>query len=84
MYQDEMREVETVTDPLRKAGNRGTRAEDRIQNRVDEQSKRHFRRVAQVIGQLLRTDRYDVLVVGGHEYELGISSSSCRTSCAAG
>ena len=71
MYQDEMREVETVTDPLRKAGSTGTRAEDRIQNRVDEQSKRHFRRVAQVIDQLLRTDGYDVLVVGGHEYELG-------------
>ena len=71
MYQDEMREVETVTDPLRKAGNTGTRAEDRIQNRVDEQSKRHFRRVAQVIDQLLRADGYDVLVVGGHEYELG-------------
>ena len=71
MYQDEMREVETITDPLRKAANTGTRAEDRIQNRVDEQSKRHFRRVAQVIGQLLRTDGYDVLVVGGHEYELG-------------
>ena len=30
MYQDEMREVETVTDPQRKAGNTGTRAEDRI------------------------------------------------------
>ena len=72
MYQDEMREVETVTDPLRKAGNTGgSRPEDRIQNRVDEQSKRHFRRVAQVIDQLLRTDGYDVLVVGGHEYELG-------------
>jgi peptide subunit release factor 1 (eRF1) len=71
MYQDEMHEVETVTDPLRKAGNTGTRVEDRIQNRVDEQSKWHFRRVAQLIGQLLRTDGYDVLVVGGHEYELG-------------
>ena len=71
MYQDEMREVETVTDPLRKAGNTGTRAEDRIQNRVDEQSKRHFRRVTQVIDQLLHTDGYDVLVIGGHEYELG-------------
>ena len=71
MYQDEMREVETVTDPLRKVGNTGTRAEDRIQNRVDEQSKRHFRRVTQVIDQLLHTDGYDVLVIGGHEYELG-------------
>ena len=72
MYQDEMREVETVTDPLRKAGNTGgSRPEDRIQNRVDEQAKRHFRRAASMIDQLLRSDGYDILVVGGHEYELG-------------
>ena len=33
MYQDEMREVQTVTDPLPKAGNTGgSRPEDRIQN----------------------------------------------------
>ena len=38
---------------------------------MDEQAKRHFRRVASIIGQLLRTGGYDVLVVGGHEYELG-------------
>jgi peptide subunit release factor 1 (eRF1) len=71
MYQDEMREVETVREPLRKGGNTGSRTEDRIQNRVDEQAKRHFRRVASMIDQLLRTDGYDVLVVGGHGYELG-------------
>jgi peptide chain release factor subunit 1 len=72
MYQDEMREVQTVTDPLRKAGNAAeSRPEDRIQNRVDEQTKRHFRRAASVIDQLLRSDGYDILVVGGHEYELG-------------
>ena len=70
MYQDEMREVETVTDPLHKAGNTETRPEDRIQNRVDEQTKRHFRRAAGVIDQLLRTDGYDVLVAGGQEPEL--------------
>jgi hypothetical protein len=70
MYQDEMREVETVTDPLRKAPNTETRPEDRIQNRVDEQTKRHFRRAAGVIDQLLRTDGYDVLVAGGREHEL--------------
>jgi peptide subunit release factor 1 (eRF1) len=70
MYQDEMHDVETVTDPLDKAGNTGTCAEDRIQNRVDEQTKRHFRRVTGVIDPLLRTDGYDVLVVGGHEHEL--------------
>jgi peptide subunit release factor 1 (eRF1) len=72
MYQDEMREVQTVTDPLRKAGNTGgSRPEDRIQNRVDEQANRHFRRAASMIDQLLRSDGYDILVVGGHEYELG-------------
>jgi peptide subunit release factor 1 (eRF1) len=72
MYQDEMREVQTVTDPLRKAGNTGgSRPEDRIQNRVDEQANRHFRRAASMIDQLLCSDGYDILVVGGHEYELG-------------
>ena len=72
MYQDEMREVQTVTDPLRKAGDTAeSRPEDRIQNRVDEQAKRHFRRAASVIDQLLRSDGYDILVVGGHEYEVG-------------
>jgi peptide chain release factor subunit 1 len=67
-----MREVRTVTDPLCKAGNTGgSRPEDRIQNRVDEQAKRHFRRAASMIDQLLRSDGYDILVVGGHEFELG-------------
>jgi peptide chain release factor subunit 1 len=70
MYQDEMREVETVADPLHQAGSAETRPEDRIQNRVDEQTKRHFRRVAGMVGQLLRTGGYDVLLVGGHEHEL--------------
>jgi len=37
---------------------------------MDEQAKRHFRRVAQVIDQLLRADEHDVLVVGGNEYKL--------------
>ena len=69
-YPDEVREVETVTDPPHKAGNTESRPEDRIQNRVDEQTKRHFRRVAGVIDQLLRTGGYDVLVADGHEHEL--------------
>lgn len=72
MYQDEMRDVQTATDPVRKAGNTGeSRPEDRIQNRVDGQAKQHFRRAANMIDQLLRSDGYDILVVGGHEYELG-------------
>ncbi len=70
MYQDEMREVETVTEPLHQVGSAATRPEDRIQNRVDEQTKRHFRRVAGMVDQLLRTGGFDVLVVGGHQHEL--------------
>jgi peptide subunit release factor 1 (eRF1) len=70
LYQDEMREVETVADPLHQAGSAETRPEDRIQNRVDEQTKRHFRRVAGMVGKVLRTGGYDVLLVGGHEHEL--------------
>src|ERR1700689_4048582 len=35
MYQDEMREMSTVTDPLRRAGNTGSRTKDRVQNRMD-------------------------------------------------
>ena len=70
MYQDEMREVETVTDPLHKADNTRTGAEDRIQNRVDEQTKHHFRRVTGLIDQLLRSDGYDVLVAGREKHEL--------------
>ena len=38
---------------------------------MDEQAKRHFRRAASMIDQLLRSAGYDILVVGGHEYELG-------------
>jgi hypothetical protein len=51
------------------AGRHGL-AEYRVRNKADELSKRHFREVAGALERLFRTDRYDVLAVGGHEHEL--------------
>jgi peptide chain release factor subunit 1 len=45
-------------------------AEHRVRNRADELTRRHFREVAASLDRLFRADRYDVLAVGGHEYEL--------------
>jgi peptide chain release factor subunit 1 len=44
--------------------------EDRVRNRAEELTRRHFRGVAAALDRLFRADRYDVLAVGGHEYEL--------------
>lgn len=45
-------------------------AEGRVRNKADELSKRHYRRVVEALEELFRTDRYDLLIVGGHDYEL--------------
>jgi peptide chain release factor subunit 1 len=44
--------------------------EYRVRNKADELSKRHFRALATALDQEFRTDRYDVLVLGGHRHEL--------------
>jgi peptide subunit release factor 1 (eRF1) len=67
VYQDEMRELTTFKDRLGKFDNYAGGDVDRIRN---EQSKRHYRRVVQVLDELFRTDRYDLLVVGGHDFEI--------------
>ena len=67
----EMREVSKFSDRvLRKPNYAAGLAEDRVRNKADELSKRHYRRVVEVLDQLFRTDRYDLLIVGGHDYEL--------------
>jgi peptide subunit release factor 1 (eRF1) len=71
MYQDEMREVTNVRDRvLRKPNYAAGLAEDRVRNKADELSKRHYRRVAELLDELLRADGYDLLIIGGHDYEL--------------
>jgi peptide subunit release factor 1 (eRF1) len=67
VYQDEMQELTTFKDRLGKFDNYAGGDVDRIRN---EQSKRHYRRVVQVLDELFRTDRYDLLVVGGHDFEI--------------
>ncbi len=43
----------------------------RMGAKAEELERRHFRSVAGHLDDLQRTDRYDVLVMGGHEDELG-------------
>ena len=45
-------------------------SERRVRNKADELAKRHFRLVAGTLDPLFRAERYEVLVVGGHEHEL--------------
>ena len=44
--------------------------------------KRHFRWVADVLEGLLRSDGYDILIAGGHDYAMRNSSTSCRSTSA--
>jgi peptide chain release factor subunit 1 len=45
-------------------------AEDRVRNKADELSKRHYRTVVGILDELFRTGGYDLLIVGGHDYEV--------------
>jgi Bacterial archaeo-eukaryotic release factor family 10 len=45
-------------------------AEDRVRNKADELAKKHFRHVVEQLEMLLRADSYDVLIIGGHDYEV--------------
>jgi peptide subunit release factor 1 (eRF1) len=69
LYQDEMRELTTFTDRLGKFDNYAGGDLDRIRN---ELSRRHYRRVVQVLDELFRTEQYDLLIIGGHDFELPV------------
>ncbi len=71
IYQDELREVGTVRDRvLRKPNFAAWRVEQRVRNKADELSKRHYRNVVERLEQLFRAKDFDLLIVGGHEYEV--------------
>jgi hypothetical protein len=71
VYQDEMREVATVRDPaLRKPNYAAGQGEDGVRNRAGELAKRHYRNVVSAIEEAFRADRCDLLVIGGHDYEV--------------
>jgi peptide subunit release factor 1 (eRF1) len=67
LYQDEMRELTEFKDRLGKFDNYAGGDMDRIRN---ELSRRHYRRVVQVLDELFRTARYDLLIIGGHDFEI--------------
>lgn len=71
LYLGEMREVTQIKDPaLRKPNYAAGMAEYRVRNKADELSKRHYRRVGSVLDELLRTEGFDVVALGGHQHEL--------------
>ncbi len=71
MYQDELREVGKVRDrALRKSNFAAGLAEDRVRNKADELTKRHYRNVVQDLEDLFRAGDFDLLIIGGHDYEV--------------
>jgi Bacterial archaeo-eukaryotic release factor family 10 len=71
IYQDELREIGNVRDrALRKPNYAAGRVEERVRNKADELSKRHYRNVVQFLEQQFRAEDFDLLVIGGHDYEV--------------
>jgi len=71
IYQDEMQEVSEVRgEKLRKPNFAAGLGEDHVRSRDEELAKRHYRQVAEMLDEMLRAGRYDLLVIGGHDYEV--------------
>ena len=71
LYQGEIQELAEVSDPkLRKTNYAAGMDEDRVKNKAEELRKRHYRHVNDLLGELLATRGYDLLIVGGHDYEI--------------
>ncbi|MET7764021.1 hypothetical protein ABZS71_19060 [Streptomyces sp. NPDC005393] len=71
LYLDDIRELEKAHDrTLRKKDYARGLAEDRVRNKADEITKRHFRRAAGMLDEVFRTHDFDLLVIGGHSYEV--------------
>jgi peptide chain release factor subunit 1 len=71
LYQDEVSELEQVKSPeSRRPPVAAGRPDDRVSNKAGELARRHYRRVADRLGELLETGQYDLLIIGGHGYEV--------------
>jgi Bacterial archaeo-eukaryotic release factor family 10 len=67
----EIREIQQLRDPaLRKPDYAAGMLEYTVHNKAGELAKRHYRRVAVLVDEIHRTGGFDLLAVGGHEYEL--------------
>jgi peptide chain release factor subunit 1 len=73
LYQNEIREVDEVEGRiLRKSDYAGWAGleEHRVRNKADTLMRGHFRRTATLLDRLFRSDRYELLIIGGHEEEV--------------
>ena len=71
LYQDELRELGKIRDPaLRKPNYAAGLAEETVRNKADELTKRHYRKVVQQLDELQRARGFDLLIIGGHSYEV--------------
>ncbi len=71
LYLDEMREVEKLRDPtLRKLNFAHGRVETHVRNKSDEMTKKHYRKVAGMLDELLRASSFDLLAIGGQPSEV--------------
>jgi hypothetical protein len=71
IYQDEMRELRSIRDrTMRNSIHDEALSEYRIRNKADEYTRRHYRNVARVLEELLRAGGFDLLIIGGHGYEV--------------
>jgi peptide chain release factor subunit 1 len=68
LYQRELREITKIRD--RTLRNPAGLTEDKTQHKADELAKRHFRKVAAELLELFRTERFDLLAMGGHHEEV--------------
>ena len=79
LYQGEIRELGEVVESNELIDEPPPRQDDyggwagwdayRVQNKEGERAKRHFRRVATILDDARRAGRFQLLAVGGHEYE---------------
>lgn len=68
---DEVRELEAVRDRvLRRPDHAAGPAEDRVRDKADEVSKRHYRRLVGELKRLFREGGFDLLAIGGHPHEV--------------
>jgi peptide subunit release factor 1 (eRF1) len=71
VYQDEIRELPPIRDEaLRKPNYAAGMVEERVRNKAGELSKRHYRHVVAAVDEAFRSGGCDLLVVGGHDYEV--------------
>lgn len=72
LYQDQMHEIGEIRDRRQNQPNDAAEHHEdlRIRNKADELTKRHYRNVAHRLRELFLSRRFDLLIIGGHDYEV--------------